>query len=193
MSSGLFKANGKRCVFIHIPKNAGNSITKALNVTGLDHLSIKWFPDRLFSCAFVRNPWDRVVSAFFFLNQGGKNPIDWLNGLRYLSQYEGDFTHFVRQGLSGGSPKVFGDRSFRPQYQFICKESKQVSVDFIGKYENLSSDLNSLAERLGFEIENIPHLNPSDHKKYREYYTDRTRQIVADTYKEDIELFDYSF
>lgn len=194
MSSGFFKTQDKYCVFIHVPKTAGHSISSALGVVGLDHFSISWFPQRLFSCSFVRNPWSRVVSAFFFLNQGGKNPIDWFNGIRYLSQYQEDFTRFVNEGLASEEPLIFNEMSFRPQHRYLCDgDERELAVDFVGKFERLEKDLERLSEKLGMSTGDLPHFNESEHKNYREYYTKRTRKIVAQAYRKDIEFFDYEF
>lgn len=193
MVSGVFKAGQKRCVFIHVPRTAGGSLSNLLGVTVFSHVSIKWFPDHYFSFSFVRNPWDRVVSAFFFLNQGGDNLLDKFNSFIYLSKYEGQFTRFVKGELADNSPTIFHQMHFRPQYKYICDESGNVSVDFLGKYENLEEDLGRLFDKLDLSLNRMPHLNQSKHKPYKDYYNESTREIVRRAYRKDIELFNYSF
>lgn len=193
MVSGLFSAKDKQCVFIHVPKTAGASVSSALNVTGFGHLSIKWFPERYFSCSFVRNPWDRVVSAFFYLNQGGENIIDQFNNWWYLSGYKGDFASFVKEEFGKEKPVIFKEIHFKPQYKYICNRQNRLAIDFLGKYENLERDFQRLSEKLDLSINNLPHLHQSRHKDYQKYYSNRTRKMVAQAYKKDIELFDYNF
>ena len=46
---------------------------------------------------------------------------------------------------------------------------------------------------LGLEPSTPPHKNKSRHGTYHDYYTDETRQRVAEVYAEDIELFGYTY
>ena len=48
-----------------------------------------------FSFAFVREPLDRLVSAFFYLNAGGCNRFDAAFRDQHLSVYKGDFLAFI--------------------------------------------------------------------------------------------------
>ncbi|HSH75802.1 MAG TPA: sulfotransferase family 2 domain-containing protein, partial [Longimicrobiales bacterium] len=75
----------RRCIFVHIPKCAGFSVARSLfgNLAG-GHLTVRKYQmiyrrrefSEYFKFTFVRNPWDRVVSAFFFLKEGGVNEVD---------------------------------------------------------------------------------------------------------------------
>ena len=68
-----------------------------------------------------------------------------------------------------------------------------ILVDFIGKFENLEKDFNFICEKIGIDAE-LPHINYSKRKnKYRDYYTEETRDLIGEYYKEEIELFGYEF
>ena len=47
--------------------------------------------------------------------------------------------------------------------------------------------------QLGLEPSTPVHKNKSKHGTYHDYYTDETRQRVAEVYAEDIELFGYTY
>ena len=77
---GLAPFDQHRCIFVHVPKCAGVSISRSLfgSLVGT-HIAMKSFQliyteeefARYFKFAFVRNPWDRLVSAYRFLKRGG--------------------------------------------------------------------------------------------------------------------------
>ena len=63
---------------------------------------------------------------------------------------------------------------------------------FIGKVENMNADWNKVCQQIGIK-EAMPHtnLNPAIRGAYMQYYTPETFEIVANRYKEDIQLFGY--
>ena len=79
------------------------------------------------------------------------------------------------------------------QLDYITNENDEVIVDFIGRYENLVQDVNIVFKNLGLETVSLPHINRSNHTNYREYYTEDTKQLVADRFSRDIECFGYEF
>ena len=71
-------------------------------------------------------------------------------------------------------------------------EDGKCLVAFIGKIENIEKDFEKICERIKIKAE-IPHVNKSEHKNYREYYNEETKNLIAKHFAEDIEMFDYSF
>jgi hypothetical protein len=66
-------------------------------------------------------------------------------------------------------------------------------VNFIGRFETLESDYQAVASRLGVRAE-LEHLNKTRRsQRYRDAYTDEMKEIVANVYRKDIELFGYEF
>ncbi|MGH8531666.1 MAG: sulfotransferase family 2 domain-containing protein [Gammaproteobacteria bacterium] len=190
-----------RCIFVHIPKCAGISISKSLfdSLAG-GHKKIGTYTlifnkrefETYFKFTFIRNPWDRVASAFHFLKQGGMNNSDWLWSEKNLSEYL-NFDHFVKCWLN--RKNIQKKIHFVPQYKFVCgTESHFPKVDFIGFYENIEEDFFYVKNRLGINANLIEANKNQDRKRnYREYYTRATREIVENVYREDIEIFGYDF
>src|SRR5258708_2253062 len=75
--------NRCRCIFIHIPKPGGSSMAAALFGEASRHVPYFEYEQanprkfrQFFKFAFVRNPWDRLVSTYWFLRKGGVNEQD---------------------------------------------------------------------------------------------------------------------
>jgi hypothetical protein len=80
-----------------------------------------------------------------------------------------------------------------PQWSWTHIDGHQ-AVDFIGYYENLHEDFEIVKKKIGLPDEcGLSHSNKSIHGDYRDYYTDETKQMLAEIFAEDIELFGYTF
>jgi Sulfotransferase family len=187
-----------KAIFVHVPKCAGDSISLTLfgNFSG-SHTTLTEYiyfldPQRVasyFKFAIVRNPWDRLVSAFHYLKSGGwdEEDRDWFNS--ELGHFK-DFDEFVRVWLN--KDNIWKRVYLRPQYHFVIEDHRKIEMDFIGLFENLEEDFRHITNRLGVEC-TLSQTNKSKHKDYKEYYDDETRKIVANVYDIDIELFGYNF
>lgn len=189
-----------RCIFVHIPKCAGISVSRSLfgNVSGAHHsiqkFQIMFAPDEFaqyFKFTFVRNPWDRLVSAFHFLKKGGLTvqDKDWSD--RYLAPYP-DFDAFARHGIQ--NRQIFFFPHFRPQYTYICLLGRQPAMNFIGYFENLSRDFDYICQTLKLDASlKSLNRNPDRESDFRKYYTNETRDIVGRLYADDIRMLGYTF
>jgi len=187
----------EKCIFVHIPKCAGTSVRQSLFGRDGGHPPLETFrtmlPPELFAQSFkftfARNPWDRLVSAFFFLKKSDLKRNQRFNR-RHLSAFD-NFDSFVRQWVT--RKNVWKFTHFLPQHHFLCID-KRLGVDFVGFYENLAEDFAIVAKRIGrpTQLREENRLGGRD-KDYRQYYNDETRDIVAEAYAEDIALLGYSF
>lgn len=187
------------CIFIHIPKAAGVSINKVLfgNLGGA-HRSVRSYKrifgpktfQRYFKFTFVRNPYSRLLSAFRFLKQGGFNPKDELWAKKHLAEYD-TFTEFVNEWLTDKTMMEY--IHFHPQCMFVCDRTLEPEVDFIGRFETLEADFNTICKRLNISQELEKH-NQSQKKSvdWRTAYTDETQEKVYRLYQKDFEIFGYS-
>ena len=168
----------------------------------------KIWPEKLcsyFSFAFVRNPWDRLVSCWLNKVNNPKNDANQLNtnaiveflGKANVFYNDMGFDDFVRHVAM--IPDDIADIHFRSQFTIIQsnKQSNKILPEFIGKFENLSESFNFVTRRLGIEnINNIPHRMKSrqrDGNAYHDYYTTALKNLVLERYARDIDEFSYRF
>jgi hypothetical protein len=146
---------------------------------------------RRFKFALVRNPWDRLASAYSFLKAGGMNAYDRAFADRHLVRY-GTFEEFVLHWVN--AQNVMRYYHFQPQAHFLCVDGQPPQLDFVGLYENLAVDFPKICERLGVSAK-LDVLNETQGQRvsYQARYTDRMIQIVAGVYAQDIAMLGYRF
>ena len=188
----------KKAIFVHIPKCAGVSVNRALfgNLAGghttLEeylHIFEPNFVNSYFKFTIVRNPWDRAVSAYFFLKKGGFNEKDrnWFD--KELGSFL-SFDDFVKSWLN--KENIWKLDHFRPQYHYMVDKREKVPLDFVGFLENLDADFSYIAKKIGIRAF-LPCSNKSEHINYQDYYNDETKRIVGEVYSEDIKMLGYNF
>ena len=190
-------------IFVHVPKTGGRSIEAALSTKefgghqdpnfpyGLHspHHPIKNYFSRvedfasMFKFSFVRNPFSRILSEYFYVRR-------WEGCLckenfNFKEKYN-TFKKFIRSGAidvcSWEYHNILQTEMADPDY-----------MDFIGRFENLQEDFNTICDKIGAPRKRLPHKNKTKHKHYTEYYDDETREVVGSLYKKDIEHFGYEF
>ena len=194
-------------IFVHIPKTAGQSIEIALDGyeqmsklwgiekdgTVLQHLTasdimkrfnIKIF-NNYFKFSFVRNPFSKCVSEYKWDRIVCK-PMDFKSWVKF------ELSNLINNSRS---KSIHERRRMHntPQHDFIYDTDDQLLVDFVGKFENLQKDFDTACGKIGIPQQQLPHALKSKTKHYTEYYDDETREIVAELYAKDIELFEYKF
>lgn len=141
------------------------------------------------SFAVVRNPWDRVVSRYFFAKKvievEKKEPV----GKHKIDSFE----HFLEERFEWGDMEYMWHRAIRGWYNqkdYVTDKNGNLQCDMI-RFEKLNQDLCKY-----FNIptmsraRNVTALNPGT---YKDIYTPETIQIVADWYKDDIDFFGFDF
>ena len=182
-----------KTIFVHIPKNAGTSIETFFKKDTYTfdermfnrHDTIKEIRWKL-ECndkfkkskeynkwkkfAIVRNPYDRMVSWYFFYN------------IKNLTRHA-DNTSFYRWVKNPTKFNLFEETKYllKPQYTWID------DTVTILKYENLNEELNNFFNK---EIE-LPIINKTNHKQYLEYYNQESLDVVYEKYKKDFKKFNY--
>jgi len=187
-----------RCICVGIPKTASQAVMLSLfGDLGGGHTDIRRYRkvfgddfDRYFKFAFVRNPWDRLVSAYLFMKQGGLTPAARSWSDVHLARFD-SFASFVREWVT--PENIASWRHFRPQHGYVTADGR-VAVDYLGCFEHLARDFNIVSARLGIAAR-LRHENRTAGRgaDYRSYYTAAAAELVASVYARDIEMFGYHF
>jgi hypothetical protein len=147
--------------------------------------------EELFKFAFVRNPWDRQLSAYTHFVRERQ---DMLTDLQ-LSTFA-DFTRWlIEEGDSYRGYRSTLVAAFRrPQSDQLCDRQGRLLVDALGRFEHLEEDFASLLQQVGLTARRLPHKRCSQRPRdYRPHYDDRTAERVATHYQDDITRFGYTY
>ncbi len=182
---------------VHITRTAGTSLSRAVEFNQPNrhkenpkhHFArqiiekvgaVNWNAAIKFS--FVRNPWDRLYSIFCLKIRKGELEFEnnqsnfktWLIGeFAEMESNEYCYTH--------------------SQFNWLKNFDGIVDYDFIGRFENLNEDVQTLSKLIKMDI-NIPHVNQAPKAfSYLEAYDDELEELVRVNYKKDLELFGYDF
>ena len=206
-----------KCIFVEVPKTGSTSVRRILGAAIKPHLSLseirrmmetnwvirggrkdrimEWLYPMLpaegrkergrqqfqsyFKFGFVRNPWDRVVSLY-----------ERTEALQLRNEMT--FDQFV-DWIEYSSATCVHSSPHRYQLDWFVDPNGNVLADFIGKFERLDEDWAFVAQKLGVN-EKLPRqrVNPRT-RHYTEYYTPRTRDMIANKFRVDIERFGYEF
>jgi hypothetical protein len=137
-----------------------------------------------FKFAFVRNPWDLVVSTYHYLKTmfAEHERLGVLDPDCAYILGQADFDGFVRV-----YPMFASDQS-----TFLTDSNGQLAVDFIGRCESIDADFAAICRRIGVDA-TLGRENVTPHPPYRDHYTAETRAIVERHFAHDIERFGYEF
>lgn len=194
-----------RAILVHVPKTGGQSLAIALGCNrtldelyGLDgdrelsHLTAcelavqvptEW--QTYYRFAFVRNPWDRFVSAYHYC-QGRPAFAD---GRQFT------FEDYIRELTSCDKSKLthVQQRHILPQADYVFDEHGVLAVDEVGRFETFAADAVKIGRRLGIDLSAVPHINATEHAHYATYYTTETQDLVARYSAQIIAEFGYQF
>ncbi len=138
--------------------------------------------NRYFKFAFVRNPWDRLVSEYEFILSRPEH------GRHKRVRRLGSFKAFIRMQIP--RPDAY-------QLNMLCDRRGQLLMDFVGKLENLRgtspNDWQFVCDRIDIDHQHLPRKNIMPPRHYQDYYDQNSVQLVAKHWAREIDLFEYAF
>jgi chondroitin 4-sulfotransferase 11 len=197
-----------KTIFVHIPKNAGESIERALGMYGgnagdtmwgtianrhvLQHLTAsemrkQFFTDTMwddyFKFAVVRNPWSKAVSEYsWYLRYGPLIPFyEWVDSLENRLH--------INKAIN-----ILEVGHNVEQFKFIYSECDKLLVDKVIRFENLKTEFDALCLELKWNVDlGYSETTASPNKiDFRRYYDKETVLKIAQIYSQDVEIFGYN-
>jgi len=182
--------------FTHQSMNADEYIQLNLpNLQHVDALTIRnkvpaeiW--DSYFKFSITRNPWDKVISDFFWKKR--QDPA--INPRKRFYHYLGVPFNELDQ-LKAMFSEFLQSSQWTNNDRFYIIDN-QLCVDYVIHYENLLEDFSEVCKTIGLETCTLPRLKSGLRKQrynYSEYFDEESKAIVAKAHENDIRLFDYEF
>lgn len=204
-------SEGKKIIFVHIYKNAGTSITRALAPYAMSRARMKLieiaekyrgpsgklYPDEFGShlkAAEIREKIGQQRYKTYYSFAVVRNPWDWQVSLyRYMLKSVDHRQHETVKAFGSFDAYIEWrcNKEVRLQKEFVCDETGNIIVDKLMRYETLSEDFSNFCSQRGI-IADLPRLNSSKPTNYRSFYNKRTRSLVEEAFREDFELLNYS-
>jgi len=184
-------------IFIHFPSTGGTSIEDALS-DGLEKFTMSSFEYPANSGKFYEafaekhlspkiskkiyaNYWDEYFKFTFI-----RNPFEWLFSL---------WSKGGRRRNNLSFEKWILNPTLAPhENQSILKlESQLQEMNFIGRFENLQKDFDTICDTIKVQKKTLPHLCKFTKQDHRLFYNKRSQKNVEDLFSKYMEYFDYSF
>ena len=204
-----------KIIFVPIPKNASRSVAFLINGNNsvYGHSTAEclmrknkecW--DDYYKFCVVRNPYDRIVSAYHhfktdIVKRGkarGSKPRRMQNLLKQYSSFQDFVLNYLKDAelvqfrfMSGADISISPTVHFYPQIMWLLNSNGKINDDIdIFKFEKLDEVARKLTTE--YDIPNeFGHLNKGKRNHYSEYYTDELYEVIYKKYQKDFELLGY--
>jgi hypothetical protein len=139
-----------------------------------------------FKFTFVRDPYNRILSTYLSKIARGKVVPPG------LARSQPSFREFCRYLADGG---LYENGHWAPQTALMLIPIS--AFDFIGKVENFDDDIKGVLSRLGADDSEAISVRHSSYatqaaSRMNDHYDNETRDLIADLYRDDFEVFGYA-
>lgn len=204
--------HGERYIFVHIPKTAGSTILDRLNIDRTvsnffgGQFQVRYYTvecvaqhmpaflirkirpdifDKYYKFSFIRNPYDRVLSEFFWCRKNAN----------LESKTEDEILSDFNQWLEPYYLTKNTSRKFSQRWFLYSRCKKHLLVDEIYRYENFEQEFSKLVEKLKIKIperyslksRNISTLTIDKNI----LLTKKNKDFIYSNFKDDFETFNY--
>ena len=207
----------KKVIFIHVPRTGGSSIEKYLDIPrtvpnfccnimntsiyykncryAMTHVPAqvmrKFFPEhyeKYYKFAFVRNPYERVVSEYFWLMKKDEN-----QGKQIDPGSVEKFSKWLFKYYTVAPKDLFGFRDHHcTQKHLLCDEGGKLMVDDVFRYENYNDGVQKIKTVLNISKAEIPWVNFSKYGIDKKIMlTDENKEFIYKIHQEDFLTFGY--
>jgi len=163
----------------------GRGVVRKWNHPGIPLEKVKDY----FKFTIIRDPLSRLVSCYknkvtdtnwlemIFERTEGNFPLEELLNISFP-----DFVYWLQES----EQNLKKDSHWIPYVNVIPTE-----IDFIARLENIEEDFKIIAEKIGISGHEFPRANKESYESpWQDYYTNELKEIVANLYSEDIELYE---
>jgi len=139
-----------------------------------------------FKFAFVRNPFDKLVSIYHYVKQ--KEAKIFEGKIQQLPKFNQNiissksFEHWVKECNLGDT-----------QFSFLTSNAGELLVNYVGKTEHIQADLSYIYGILKTPNMYVSKVNTSKRKDYRSYFDNESIDIASQKFKDDVHFFGYDF
>jgi hypothetical protein len=177
--------------FVHINKCGGSSVEIALGLSKR-HATAEAMRREIgadawasrFSFALVRNPFDRVVSLYYYRVRRDYHGL----GDRHLNLNE-----WISALWQENTPR-YTDPQFlsQPCCRWLTDAAGGELVDVVIRLEDIDRRWPEITDRLGVDCP-LPALNANRRPAYRDVLAPASRAIIERAFAEDLSRFDYDY